>query len=67
MEWQGTHLSYLGDFEYLDHLECLAGYYEGKGNQDTQRTQGSQHSHGRRLEHLSRITPEWRSVRQQES
>ena len=50
MEWQGTHLSYLGDLEYVDHLECLAGYYEGK---DTQDDQGTQHSHGRKLEYLA--------------
>jgi len=52
VEWQGTHLSYLGDLEYLDHLECLDGYYEGKDDQDTQ---GAQHSHGRRPEYLGHI------------
>jgi hypothetical protein len=50
MKGQGTHLSYLGDLEYLDHLECLGGYYK---EEDDQGTQGTQHSHGRRLEHLA--------------
>ena len=30
MDGQGTHLSCLGDLEYLDHLECLGGKIEGK-------------------------------------
>ncbi len=30
MEWQGAHLSYLGDLEYLDHLEYLGDVMEGK-------------------------------------
>lgn len=47
MKGQGTHLSYLGDLEYLDHLECLGGYYKEEDDQ------GTQHSHGRRLEHLA--------------
>ena len=30
MDGQGTHLSCLGDLEYLDHLECLGGKIGGK-------------------------------------
>jgi hypothetical protein len=49
MDGQDDHLSYHGDLEHLDHLECLGGSIEGEDDQDTQ---GAQHSHGRRLEHL---------------
>ena len=66
MKGQGTHLSYLGDLEYLDHLECLGGYYK---EEDDQGTQGTQHSHGKKLDLLPwgqrtiRRVPVWRAPR----
>jgi hypothetical protein len=44
MKGQGDQSAYLGDLEYLDHLECLGDVMEGEDDQDDQ---GTQHSHGR--------------------